>query len=112
MDFEKKYRYQKKHSEELSEIVSKLKKENEQLRGEIDFLKNYNTKSGDEAKRIIVAIESLQSEYNSVLDEIKKTKSKYEDAINLQSELRSGYCKSLKSMIRMVKKQLKKSGGD
>lgn len=104
MNYRKKYLSQKKYIDTL--ILESEKKDNEisQLKGELEFLKKYNTQSGNKACELISHINKLENDYEKELEKLHKYREMYQRLCDELKQAKKGIKKEKRFLNKLFKK--------
>lgn len=106
MDYKRKYENAQKRNVELVGEIDNLKEKIADLEGERDFLKNFNTESGNKAKGLMIEIEVLKKQLADSVAETQRINAKYELAVKAMKKMQRAYKKKFKEIIAEAKKDL------
>lgn len=105
MNYQKKYELQKKINADILQKNEELEHEIERLKQDNTFIKNYDTKSGDEAKVLIAEITTLRDELYQQYEELREIKAKYTEAYHQALALKKEYTKRFQKFQKSLPKQ-------
>lgn len=108
MNIEKKVKLQQKIIDDLQQEKDTLKEENDRLSVDLELEKILPKEAYERVKQLINEFEDRKSEYEALIENVKKIQSEYKDRLKEIKTLRTKYKKDMDSVLKSINKSAKK----